>query len=91
MKPNALQTALALMLALSTLLLPGCAALSQSPVSVPAPAIPPLPPEARQPPLNPICDPTCSERLRIDYERWQKRLRNGAIGVQAAKGVTTPS
>lgn len=88
MKPNALQPALALMLVLPLPLLPGCAALSQSPASVPAPAIPPLPPEARQPPLNPICDPTCSERLRIDYERWRKRLQNGATGVQAASGFT---
>lgn len=89
MKLNALPTVRALMLTLSTLLLPGCAMLSRSPVSVPPPIIPPLSPLSRQPPLNPICDPTCSERLRLDYERWQKKLQNGATGVQAANGSTT--
>lgn len=90
MRLNDWQVARDLMLYVSMLLPPGCAMLSPSPVSVPAPAIPPLSQESRQPPLNPICSPTCSERLRIDYEDWLGKLTNAALPAPAASVPTNP-
>ncbi len=62
------------------LLLPACA--TQQPttrhVTVPPPAIPPLPPEARQPPAPAWCYPTCSAALTAERESWLKRLTDPA-------------
>lgn len=51
--------------------LTGCAHTSQpSPQPVPAPTIPPLPPEARQPPAPAWCSPSCSRGLTAERESW---------------------
>ena len=40
-------------------------------LSPPIPAqIPPLPPQARQPPAPELCSPTCSEGLRRRLQNW---------------------
>ncbi|EXF95816.1 hypothetical protein HK44_020760 [Pseudomonas fluorescens HK44] len=67
---------LALMLLLPTLLLAGCANQPQSwsPLPVAAPAIPELPPQARQQPTPAICSPSCSTNLSSEIGNWQKSL-----------------
>lgn len=57
-------------LLLSMLLLAGCGTVSR-PYS---PKLPALPKEARQPPVPAICVPSCSERLKSDFEAWQRKL-----------------
>lgn len=54
-----------LMLATLTLsaLLTACASEPQPPMPVACPTIPPLSPQARQPAVPEICQPTCSEGL----------------------------
>ncbi len=44
------------------------------PPSVAPPRIPPLSPEARQPPAPPWCSPTCSHGLMLERESWRKRM-----------------
>ena len=65
MLPTSLLLRLALTLTLLALLLAGCA--HESPLSkpVPAPAIPPLPAQARQTDL-----PTFSRNAQIDMQAW---------------------
>ena len=63
------------------LLLAGCATpppLPLQPVTVAPPSIPPLPPEARQPPAPEFCLPTCSSWWKKQVEQWQKKLTSGA-------------
>lgn len=88
MKSKLWRSAVVVLLAISVLLLLGCAAPSV-PVSVPPAKVPPLPPEARQPAKIPECDPSCSERLRLDYERWQRLLMNEAPPASSASATTT--
>ncbi|SIR98693.1 hypothetical protein SAMN05216501_3092 [Pseudomonas putida] len=67
-----------LMLALLTpmLLVSGCATKPESlpPPSVAPARIPPLSPEARQPPAPPWCSPTCSHGLMLERESWRKLM-----------------
>ncbi len=58
------------------LLASGCATkLESSPPPSVAPArIPPLSPEARQPPAPPWCSPTCSHGLMIERENWRRLM-----------------
>jgi hypothetical protein len=44
------------------------------PALVPAPAIPELPIEARQPPAPPWCSPNCSSALMRERETWRKLM-----------------
>lgn len=86
----ALPIALVPLLIALTLLLQACA--TRSPhvsVTVPPPKIPPLLPQHRQPPANPICLPTCSERLELDYERWRAKLMRAAPPALGASANTT--
>ncbi|KVE23956.1 hypothetical protein WS67_21480 [Burkholderia singularis] len=54
------------------LLLTACA--SKSPCLSGAPAIPPLPPEARQPAPPSVCSPTCSAALTTARANWRNML-----------------
>lgn len=67
-----------LMLALLTpmLLASGCATKPESslPPSVAPARIPPLSPEARQPPAPPWCSPSCSHGLMNERESWRGLL-----------------
>ena len=58
------------------LLVSGCAMKPQSslPVSVAPARIPPLSPEARQPPAPPWCSPTCSAGLMRERENWRQSM-----------------
>ncbi len=58
------------------LLASGCAVTpaSSPPPSVAPARIPPLSPEARQPPAPPWCSPTCSHGLMLERESWQKLM-----------------
>ena len=58
------------------LLASGCATkpASSPPPSVAPARIPPLSPEARQPPAPPWCSPTCSHGLMLERESWRKRM-----------------
>lgn len=71
-------------------LLTSCATQLPTPTVDATPRVPPLPQEARQPPANPICDPTCFERLIADYELWLKKLTDAAPPAQPASAPTTP-
>lgn len=70
------------------LLLTACA--SKLPCSSLAPAIPPLPPEARQPAMPSICSPTCSAGLTRERESWRRSLTSGASPANSAKPTMTP-
>jgi len=66
MRPKSCKIALGAMLSLSLVLLTACASAPQPlppPVVVAPPSIPPLPPEARQPPTPGLCSLTCSQGL----------------------------
>ena len=86
MKLNALPRWIVLTPSLSLVLLLGCATRLPLPSSS---SVPPLPQSARQPPPPAECLPTCSERLRIDYERWRTLLTSGARPAPPAKPATT--
>jgi hypothetical protein len=60
------------------LLASGCSTTppSSPPPSVAPARIPPLSPEARQPPAPPWCSPTCSHGLMLERESW-RRLMTG--------------
>ena len=47
---------------------------SSPPPSVAPARIPPLSPEARQPPAPPWCSPTCSHGLMRERENWRGRM-----------------
>lgn len=80
----------ALMLMLLPLWLHGCA--HDSPLSRPAPAplIPPLPAQARQPATIPECSPTCSRGLTSARESWLRMLTPPGSPASPASGPTTP-
>ncbi|KVE26345.1 hypothetical protein WS67_15830 [Burkholderia singularis] len=80
-------TGRALMLPPLLLLLTACA--SKSPCLSSAPAIPPLPPEVRQPATPSICLPTCSAGLMHERESWRASLMNGASPAGNVKPITT--
>lgn len=82
---DALLSVTVLLLLASMPLLQGCATHSSSVTVAP---VPPLSQESRQPPPNPICDPTCSERLRLDYEAWREKLMRAAPPAPAASAST---
>ena len=67
-----------LMLALLApmLLASGCTTTlpSSPPPSVAPPRIPPLSPEAKQPPAPLWCSPTCSHGLMLERESWRKLM-----------------
>ncbi len=75
------------MLLLLVLPLAACSSVSTS--SSQPPAIPPLPPEARQPATPSICLPTCSAGLMKLRESWQKSLTSAASPASSAKPTTT--
>lgn len=93
MKPNDLRPVPVLVL-LPLLMLAGCSWLQPGPPPPPVvvswPRVQPLPQAARQPPIPPFCQPTCSERLSSDFEIWRARLTNEAAPVGSAKPATTP-
>jgi hypothetical protein len=86
MKLNVWRTVLGMTLAASMLLLQGCAGLYPPGYTSP----PPLPPQARQPELPAMCSPTCSERLRLDYETWRLWLTNPALPATPASAPIKP-
>ena len=63
-----------LMLAPLMLLVTSCTSRSVSLPPLPAPAIPELPSEARQPPAPQWCSPTCSGGLTKERESWRLRM-----------------
>ncbi|AIB35940.1 hypothetical protein PS417_10230 [Pseudomonas simiae] len=63
-----------LMLVPLMLLVTGCTSTQASLPPVPAPAIPELPSEARQPPAPQWCSPTCSSGLTKERENWLLRM-----------------
>jgi hypothetical protein len=53
------------------------------------PAIPPLPPEARQPETPSICLPTCSAALANARASWRNMLTGPVLPASSASGITT--
>lgn len=86
-RTNVKQIAAALLSGILLSLLTGCVTLS--PVSVKPAQIPTLPPEFRQLPPGPECQPSCLEKLKLDYERWLELLTKPADAAPAAKPTTT--
>ncbi|SAK20044.1 hypothetical protein UA18_02366 [Burkholderia multivorans] len=74
------------MLLLLVLPLAACSSVSTS--SSQPPAIPPLPPEARQPPTPSICLPTCSAGLTSARESWRNMLTVPASPASSASATT---
>jgi hypothetical protein len=68
-------------------LLTACAVPSPPPSS--AAVIPPLPPEARQPPAPELCRPTCSEGLRMLLESLRAQLTSAAPPGPPARDPST--
>jgi len=58
-------------------------------ISCPA-RIPPLSPEARQPPAPPWCSPTCSHGLMNERESWRQRLTEPELPAASASASTKP-
>ena len=86
MKPNTMRRLPVSMRLLLPVLLSACA--SDSPLFVPpnhAPAIPPLPAQARQ-----TDSPTYSASARIDIEKWLQRLTEPSLPAEPAKPATKP-
>lgn len=82
----------ALMLLPLVLLLTGCAHAPPNllpAVVVPPPQIPPLPREARQPPLPAWCSPTCSAGLTTQRESWLRLSTEPLSPAEPANGPTT--
>ncbi len=75
------------MLLLLVLQLAACSSASIS--SSQPPAIPPLPPEARQPATPSICLPNCSAGLTSARESWRRSLTSAASPANSASAVTT--
>lgn len=76
---------------LLTLLLTACAAQQQPlpPVVVAPPTVPPLPQEARQPPVPESCSPSCLAKWKQLVERLQLRLTSAESPASPASGPTT--
>jgi len=69
-------------------LLTGCAHDSPRPKPVDAPAIPPLPVAARQPPTPAECQPTCSGALSMLLDSMQpKRTGAASPGLRASGAI----
>ncbi|UZV40214.1 hypothetical protein Acica_09 [Acidovorax phage Acica] len=83
--------ALALMLALPSLLATGCAATSPptSSPTVKPPKIEPLPEAARQTAAPSICSPTCSAALTTERENWRQLLTTPVPAAGDASASTT--
>lgn len=85
----------ALALTLSWLLLPlvGCSSASPPysppPEIVRPPAIPRLPPAARQPTTPPECSPTCSAAASSAFDAWLQSPTSAAPPELRASGPTT--
>lgn len=75
------------MLLLLALPLAACSSASIS--SSQPPAIPPLPPEARQPATPSICLPTCSAGLTSARESWRNMLTAPALPASSVSATTT--
>lgn len=91
MRPQRMPSRPERLLATLMLLLTGCASElpSWSP-PVTAPAIPPLPQLARQPPIPSACLPTCSAALTVERESWLSTPIPPALPDRRAKEHTTP-
>ncbi len=72
------------------LVLPLAACSSASTSSSQPPAIPPLPPEARQPATPSICLPTCSAALTSARANWQSTLTAPVSPASSVSATTTP-
>jgi hypothetical protein len=66
----------------------GCSS-PPSATSVEPARIPPLPPEARQPPTPSWCLPTCSAALSRERMTWRSLLENEAQPAPSASALTT--
>jgi len=76
---------------LLALLIGALSACSSTPTFVPTPAplIPPLPQEARQPATPSLCLPTCSAALTQEQQNWRGLLTSGVLPGLPASGPTT--
>lgn len=85
------QTALAVMLLLALLNVTGCASTPtpSPPLVIAPPSIPPLPPEARQPPLPAWCSPTCAAGLTTLRKTWRLGSTSLTPPARPASGSTT--
>lgn len=83
--------ALAVMLLPALLNVTGCATtpLPSPPLVIAPPAIPPLPPEARQAPLPAWCYPTCSAGLTTLRKSWRFSLTSPTPQAAPASASTT--
>lgn len=77
---------LVLMLMLPPWLLAGCETPRAQPLI--APAVPPLPAQARQPAPLPWCLPTCSKALTAERENWRRQLTQPESPASPASGPT---
>ena len=59
-------------------------------VPAPCPTIPPLAASSHQPPMSPLCSPTCSGALQIELSAWRQKLTGAASPASAAKANTAP-
>lgn len=68
----------------------GCVSASPKPlpVVVAPPKIPPLPPEARQPPVPDFCSPTCLDAWSKLVDSLLKKQISGASAGSPANGTT---
>ncbi|MNY27686.1 hypothetical protein D3C86_1616110 [compost metagenome] len=66
----------------------GCSSPPSATSAKPA-EIPPLPPQARQPPTPSWCLPTCSAALSRDRKIWRGLLESGAPPAPSASAPTT--
>lgn len=87
MKHNASRLARWTTLLTLALLVTACSTVP--PVVVPPPAIPKLPPEARQPPMEPECQPTCSAGLSRLLNAMQRSPTSEASPAKPANGTPT--
>lgn len=88
---NRTPRALALTLVLLALLLSACSSTPPSlpPAVVAPPAIPPLPREARQPPVPAWCSPSCYGGLTSIRESWLNTPMRLGSPARPASGPTT--
>lgn len=82
---------LALTLIVPMLLLVGCSNGSTVYLPTPAPKIPALPKEARQPEKPSICLPTCSKNLSNETDSWLTTPTKPVVLDPPVKKPTTPS
>ncbi|MNE72481.1 hypothetical protein D3C80_1684290 [compost metagenome] len=89
--PRKNERLLMLALLVPMLLASGCAVTppSSPPPSVAQARIPPLSPEARQPPAPPWCSPTCSAGLSKRIESWRRLMTEPGSPVNNAPASMT--